>query len=209
MPLIDQMILHKSREVLRDWREAGFVPPKVSFNVSSGQLQDRGIIEMARSLLDERVPIAFELLESILVEEETDVFRHNLDRLKEMGLLIEVDDFGSGRASIIGLMESGPSVLKIDQRLVSRVAKSAQSRDLITAIVGMARALNIKTTAEGVETSDQAQVLRDLGCNTLQGFLYSKPIDADAILDFVRGTERHGGIGLGLVCFAGSDRCRG
>ena len=189
VPMIDQMILDKTRSVLRDWRDAGFVPPKVSFNVSSGQLQDRSIVDVARSLLDEQVPIAFELLESILVEEETDIFRHNLDALKDMGIAIEVDDFGSGHASIIGLTQTDPSVLKIDQRLVFHVAESTQSRHLVTAIVGMARALEIKTTAEGVETPEQAQVLRDLGCDVLQGYLYSKPISAGAVLSYARGGD--------------------
>ena len=189
VPLIDQMILEKSRTVLRDWRAQGFVPPKISFNVSSGRLQDHAILDSARSLIEEEVPITFELLESILVEEESEVFRHNLDALKDLGVSIEIDDFGSGHASIIGLTQTEPTALKIDQRLVTNIDQSAQAEHLITAIIGMARALGIRTTAEGVETEEQAKVLCELGCDVLQGFLFSQPLDAQSVLGFARSVR--------------------
>lgn len=186
VPLLDRMILDKTRHVLRDWRDRGVNPPKVNFNVSSAQLQERQIVDMARSFLDDGFTIAFELLESILLEEETEIFRHNLDALKDMGVQIEIDDFGSGHASVVGLMHTDPAVLKIDQQLVAPLEASAQSQHLVTAIIEMARALGIRTTAEGVETSEQAELLRRMGCNVLQGYLISRPLDAEACFSFAQ-----------------------
>jgi EAL domain-containing protein (putative c-di-GMP-specific phosphodiesterase class I) len=106
--------------------------------------------------------------------------------VREAGILIEVDDFGSGHASILGLQRIRPDVLKIDRRLVSMVADADTSNDLVRAIVSMARSLSIATTAEGVETEAQAGTLRGIGCEVFQGFLYARPLDADALLEWCR-----------------------
>jgi EAL domain-containing protein (putative c-di-GMP-specific phosphodiesterase class I) len=186
VPLIDQMMLEKTRDVLARWRAAGFVPPKISFNVSAGRLRDPEILHAARRIRSEGTVVAFELLESILVEEENDAFRFNLDALKDSGIEIEIDDFGSGHASIIGVMEAEPSVLKIDKRLSCNVAISPQARELVAAIVRISKAFNIRTTVEGVETAEQATILTDLGCDILQGFFYAKPLTEAEVLDFAR-----------------------
>ncbi|MFK7868115.1 MAG: EAL domain-containing protein [Roseobacter sp.] len=186
VPIIDQMMLEKSHEILSWWRENGFVPPKISFNVSSGRLRDPEILNVARRMQETGTVIAFELLESILIEDENDEFRFNLDAMKDSGIQVEIDDFGSGHASIIGVMEAEPSVLKIDKRLSCNVVENPQARELIAAIIRIGSALGISVTVEGVETPQQAAVLTDLGCDTLQGFLYSKPLTAVETLEFSR-----------------------
>jgi diguanylate cyclase (GGDEF)-like protein/PAS domain S-box-containing protein len=193
VPLIDRMMLEKTRDVLARWREAGFVPPKISFNVSSGRLRDPEILHAARRIRSEGTVVAFELLESILVEDENDAFKFNLDALKDSGIQIEIDDFGSGHASIIGVMEAEPSVLKIDKRLSLNVAVSPQARELVAAIVRISKAFNILTTVEGVESAEQATILTDLGCDILQGFFYAKPLTEDEALEFARKVSvKHG-----------------
>lgn len=186
VPLIDQMVFARTREVLSTWRAQNFIPPKISFNVSSSRMKDHSVLSSARALLDDGVTVAFELLESILLEEETAEFRHQLDALRDMGIQIEIDDFGSGHASIIGLMECSPETLKIDRRLVAQVSESQENRHLVRAIVGMAKALGISVTVEGVETQEQADILGGMGCDVFQGYLFSKPLSADDLLTFAR-----------------------
>ncbi|WP_444463408.1 EAL domain-containing protein [Rhodobacter capsulatus] len=180
---IDRVMMEKSAEALAFWRARGLHVPKISFNVSSGRMHDPDVVRAARAIAQGETKVTFELLESILVEEESEIFRFHLDALRDAGIEIEIDDFGSGHASIIGLMQIAPSALKIDQRIVAPVARDPRSKNLVRAIVEIAETLGIATVAEGVETRAQADILRDLGCDVLQGYLFSMPLSAE---DFVQ-----------------------
>jgi len=184
MPLIDRLILARGEDILAEWRAGGFVPPKLSFNISAQRLRDTQLRVAAQRLRQTGVEIGFELLETILLEETDEVVKHNIDLIREVGIHLEVDDFGSGHASILGLQQVRPDFLKIDRRLTATVTEAAPARELIGSIVSIARALDIRTTAEGVETDAQAAVLADLGCDLLQGYLYTAPLDAGATLDW-------------------------
>ncbi|PTW45632.1 PAS domain S-box-containing protein/diguanylate cyclase (GGDEF)-like protein [Rhodovulum kholense] len=184
VPEIDRLMMEKSRQALDRWRAAGLHLPKISFNVSSGRMHDPDVVSAARAMRSEETKVTFELLESILVEEESDAFRTHLAAVREAGIDIEIDDFGSGHASIIGLLEIAPSSLKIDRRIVAPVARDLRSRNLVRAIVEIAEALGIGTVAEGVETPDQVRILRGLGCQVLQGYLYSRPVDEAGFLAY-------------------------
>lgn len=187
VPDIDRIMMDRTCDVLARWRAAGLVVPKISFNVSAGRMHDPGILAAAQHLADLDTRVTFELLESILVEEENQAFRDNLDTIRAAGVDIEIDDFGSGHASIIGLMQIEPSALKIDQRIVFPVVRDPRARDLVRAIVEIARALGIGTVAEGVESADHAAILRDLGCDVFQGYHYAKPLSEADFLAYARG----------------------
>ena len=186
VPQIDRRLMERSREVLDRWAAQGFVAPRLSFNMSAGRIRDADVVETSRRLAAGPTRIAMELLESTLVEEESDAFRFNLDRIREAGIDIEIDDFGSGHASIVGLTQVAPDVLKIDRRLVAPVADDPRSRKLIRAILEIAHTLGIATVAEGVETEAQARALAELGCDVLQGYHFGAPMDEAAFLDFAR-----------------------
>lgn len=186
VPEIDRIMLEKSHLILERWQEEGIVIPKISFNVSSGRMKDPAIVSCAKDIARLETRVAFELLESILVEEESEVFRFHLDSIVDAGIDIEIDDFGSGHASIIGLMQISPSALKIDRRIVAPVASNERSRNLVRAIIEIAETLGIGTIAEGVETPQQARILKEVGCDTLQGFLFAKPLSENDLKDFVR-----------------------
>ena len=100
----------------------------------------------------------------------------HVDRLREIGIELEVDDFGSGRASVVALQRIGPDRLKIDRRLVSPIAECEKSLRLLRSIIEIGLALEIGVTAEGVETNEQADILTRLGCDRLQGYLFSMPL---------------------------------
>ncbi|ETD86934.1 EAL domain-containing protein [Rhodobacter capsulatus] len=188
VPEIDRVVMERSRESLAFWRERGLIVPKISFNVSSGRMHDPDVVKAAQTIARGETRVTFELLESILVEDESDLFRFHLDAIREAGIDIEIDDFGSGHASIIGLMQIGPSALKIDRRIVEPLGRDPQARHLVRAIIEIAETLGTATVAEGVETEAQAEILRDLGCDVLQGFLFSVPLSA---ADFVAFWQRH------------------
>ncbi|WP_081535552.1 EAL domain-containing protein [Rhodovulum sp. P5] len=190
VPEIDRVMMEKSRDALIRWQAEGLTVPKISFNVSSGRMHDPDVVALAREMAMGETRVAFELLESILVEEESDAFRFHLDRLRDAGVEIEIDDFGSGHASIVSLMEIAPSALKIDKRIVLPVADDMRARNLVRAIVEIAETLGINTVAEGVETEDQAAILRGIGCNVLQGYLFARPLSEDNLLQFALGARQ-------------------
>lgn len=183
---IDRVVMEKCRDALKRYRMQGISLPKVSLNVSASRMHDPNVIDLARSISSPETRIAFELLESILVEEESDVFRFHLDQIREAGIEIEIDDFGSGHASILSVMESQASALKIDQRLVKPLAHDERTRSLVRAIIEIADTLDIRTVAEGVETKQHVEILRALGCDVLQGYLFSKPLSETDFARFVK-----------------------
>ena len=157
----------------------------MSFNVAASRLEDPDLPENAAKYRDLGTKISFEVLESVLVEEQSSAFNFQIDRLKDMGFGIEVDDFGSGHASIIGLMQLAPDAMKIDQRLVFPIAASDRARRMARAIVDIGKALEISVTAEGVESAEHARILAELGCDTLQGFHFAAPMSVQDLQQFL------------------------
>ncbi len=182
---IDAMVFRKGLDAIAKLNRQGHFIPKVSFNVVAGQLENPDLPKrVARHKLG-GTKVAFEVLESVLVEEQSSSFRFHIDNLKELGFGIEVDDFGSGHASIIGLMQLSPDTMKIDQRLIFPIVESATAQQMVQAILEIAQAIDISVTAEGVETADHAAILSTMGCDTLQGYHFARPMDVDAFATFL------------------------
>ncbi|MEQ9340769.1 MAG: EAL domain-containing protein [Hyphomicrobiales bacterium] len=184
--LIDRAILEQTLWQSARWEAAGIRIPKKSVNVSAGQLQDPGLIDRLDDLPIKPGELSFELLESIFLDEESKTVASNIERLTAMGIDIEIDDFGTGYASIISLLQLRPARLKIERRLIAPITSSASQRQLVSSIIEIGKSLGIKVVAEGVETKDHVAVLRELGCDTLQGFAFARPMPSDAFIDFVR-----------------------
>lgn len=182
---MDAIIFKKAVEQISDLQSIGVTVPKVSFNVTAQRIQSPKILEVLESRPLDGPQIGFEVLESVLVEEQSDLFNFNLDRLRDMGVSIEIDDFGSGHASIIGLMHLRPDIMKIDQRLVMPITESESTRALLEQIIGMANILGLKVTAEGVETLKHADILTEMGCHTLQGYAFARPQPIEKLRDFI------------------------
>jgi EAL domain-containing protein (putative c-di-GMP-specific phosphodiesterase class I) len=125
-------------------------------------------------------------MESIMVENEGDEFKFTLDLLRDIGVELEIDDFGSGRASVLGVLEVSPVALKIDKRLISGVEIESSASKLVRAIVDIAEALDISTICEGVETEAQVTALQALGCTVMQGFYYSRPVPVGGLARLLR-----------------------
>jgi len=164
------------------WAEAGLVVPKVSVNISASRLKDMDVAAMIQSRPQMRGVIAFELLESMDLDNLDTVTQWNIDRAKDAGIALEIDDFGTGHTSILSLVRLKPKRIKIDRNLVLPIVESETARDILASIVAIARSLEIGVTAEGVETERHAEILAALGCDTLQGYALAMPLSADAIL---------------------------
>jgi EAL domain-containing protein (putative c-di-GMP-specific phosphodiesterase class I) len=113
-----------------------------------------------------------------------------VEQIKKLGIEIEIDDFGTGYASIVSLMKLKPRRLKIDRQLVMPIVTSPAQRQLVESIIEIGKSLGIEVLAEGVETMQHASMLKEIGCDALQGYAFARPMSAEALGDFVRGRRR-------------------
>ncbi|MCG6121394.1 MAG: EAL domain-containing protein [Microvirga sp.] len=183
---IDKIVL---RQGLRDhshWRELGLPIPRLSVNVSARRLRDEELIEDLRSLTIEPGALAFELIESIFLDDDDPEIVRNIAAVKGLGIEIEIDDFGTGYASIVSLMKLQPNRLKIDRQFVRPIMESARQHKLVRSIIDIGRSLDIGVVAEGVESMEHANELRLMGCDILQGYAFARPMPAAELAEFVR-----------------------
>ncbi len=183
---IDAVILQRAVEEIRDLRAAGHDIPHLSVNVSGPRLADGRLLDSLRRLRLAPGELSFELVETILFDEVDENWKWQIDSIREMGIGIEVDDFGTGYASIISLLRVSPDRMKIDRQFVKNVVESEHARKVIGAILDIARSLEIAVVAEGVETMEQVDILRDMGVDALQGWFFSKPMDLEALAAYAR-----------------------
>ncbi len=183
---IDRMILDRALVDFNRWEKIGLDVPTVSVNVSARRLQDEELIRTLRQMNIRPGTIAFELVESIFLDDNDDLTAWNVEKIKELGINIEIDDFGTGYASIVSLMKLSPRRLKIDRQLVMPIVHSAGQRRLVGSIIDIGHSLGIEVLAEGVETVEHAQVLKSLGCDALQGYAFARPMSGSDLVDFVQ-----------------------
>ncbi|MEN9894310.1 MAG: hypothetical protein RIR97_162 [Pseudomonadota bacterium] len=182
---IDKHILEQALADLASWRLKGVAIPKVSVNVSASRLDDPELADKIAAFDIEPGTLAFELLETIFLDETDDTVVQNLKMLKKMGIEIEIDDFGTGHASIVSLLKTAPNALKIDRQLIRPIVDVADQRKLVRSIIEIGKSLNLKVVAEGVETQEHARILRDLGCDLLQGYALARPMAFHEIETYV------------------------
>ena len=175
---IDRVILETALEDFERWEQAGLSVPSVSVNVSFRRLHDDNLISSLRDLPIKPGRLAFELLESIFLDEPDDIVSWNIEQIRDLGIDISIDDFGTGHASILSLLKLSPTRFKIDRQFIDSITTSESQRRLIGSLVDIGRSLAIKVVAEGVETMEQAAILRDLGCDILQGYAFARPMPA-------------------------------
>ena len=178
---IDAAIL---KTVLGDrlfWLLRGVAVPRIAVNISAPRLADPALLDKLRKLDIPPGAIAFELVETIFLDDSDEKLLDHIGDIKKMGIDIEIDDFGSGHASLIGLVKLRPKRLKIDRQLVTEVVSSAEQRRVVSSIVEIAKALDVEVIAEGVETEAHAVALAQLGCDSLQGYALGYPAPAAEI----------------------------
>jgi diguanylate cyclase (GGDEF)-like protein/PAS domain S-box-containing protein len=180
---LGEWVLEAACRQARAWHTAGYPPIKVAINLSAGQFLRQG--ELVRSLnrilsLTGADPawLELEITESLLL---SNVEEHvaTLQKLGKLGIPLAVDDFGTGYSSLSYLKQLPIDVLKIDRGFVRDLESDPDDAAIVSAIMALARSLNLKVVAEGVESLGQLDALRQLGCDYYQGFLFSKPLSAE------------------------------
>ncbi|MFZ2392908.1 sensor domain-containing protein [Rhodoferax sp.] len=172
------------RQAIKDylgWRAAGLPVVRIAVNVSPLQLRDRGFIAEVRQAISIDAQAAagleLEITESLIMENVQHSIA-SLRALRDMGISIAIDDFGTGFSSLSYLSKFSVDSLKIDRAFVVEMTASTQGLALVSTIINLAHALKLKVVAEGVETEAQARLLRELDCDEMQGYLFSRPVPA-------------------------------
>lgn len=178
---VGDWVLREATRQLKAWRQANVRVPKVSVNISARQFSDGQLGTRIAHILEETgVPpgcLELELTESILMREVNEAMLI-LDSLKQLGLSIAVDDFGTGYSSLNYLKQFPIDVLKIDRTFVDGLPEGEQDAQIARAIIAMAHSLNLAVIAEGVETHEQLEFLREHDCDEVQGYLFGRPMPA-------------------------------
>lgn len=180
---IDRQVLQKSLATVSAWQETGLVLPRLSVNVSSDRLADPGLLFSVEDFETMVPKLSFELVESTYLDNTSDQVKQTLSELQDLGIEMEIDDFGSGYASIASLVNIRPKRLKIDRTLVSNVDRDPAMASLVQSIVDIARALEMEVIAEGAETAAQIETLTSIGCDILQGYGLARPMAAEKFLE--------------------------
>ncbi|MGA2980060.1 MAG: EAL domain-containing protein [Terriglobales bacterium] len=192
---IGEWVLRTACSQARKWQEEGLPAVPVAVNVSAVQFRQGGFRELIRRVLHETglAPqyLELELTESLLLS-NADVRFLVLQELKAMGLKLAIDDFGTGYSSFSYLKHFPVSKLKIDRSFVRDVAVNPDDAAITSAIISMAKSLNLKVIAEGVENEAQMSFLRAHHCDEIQGYYFSKPLSADEVVDKLRGIVGQG-----------------
>lgn len=183
------LVLHQACDTARAWlKRRGNLPFMMSVNVSARQLEDPSFITEAAAAAEGLPPgtLVLEITESQLVADMAATVKL-LNILKEKGFTLSVDDFGTGYASLAYLKMLPVDIVKIDQSFISDLFHDRQDRRIVEAVTALSKSLGAQTIAEGVETPAQFELLKEMGCDYVQGFLMSKALPAAALPPLMQG----------------------
>lgn len=190
---LDQRVLEHAVETARLCASAGRPLDRMSVNVSYRQIRSLGDLSFLHEIQPWPTRLAFELLEAIDFEADDGILEDTLKGVRDIGVEIELDDFGSGHTSLTTLLKLRPDRIKIDRKIVAdALVPESGAMPMIRAIIEMARGLDTSITAEGVETADQAALMERLGCHTLQGFHFARPMSRTDLMEWLGAHDRDG-----------------
>ncbi len=177
---LDQYVWEKVCQMMQQWDKEGLEPVNISINVSRADVYNVNLVDTLLDLV-KRYNIApkrlhLEITESVYTESPEDIIQ-NVTRLREKGFVVEMDDFGSGYSSLNMLNRMPMDILKLDMQFIRTEMEMPESRRTLRYIIGLAHWLNLSVVAEGVETKEQLEHLRNLGCDYIQGYYLAKPMD--------------------------------
>jgi EAL domain-containing protein (putative c-di-GMP-specific phosphodiesterase class I) len=165
----------------------------VSVNLSPRQFQQPNLVEQVSCALREAglAPtwLKLEITEGVIMR-DVEATNKTLGRLKELGVQIAIDDFGTGYSSLAYLKRLPLDILKIDRSFISGIGHDPEDTAIVRAIISMAKSLHLSVTAEGIETAEQATLLRGWACELGQGYYFSRPLDTSALTELLRTTGR-------------------
>jgi EAL domain-containing protein (putative c-di-GMP-specific phosphodiesterase class I) len=182
---LGELVLRRACTAALQWPQL-----TIAVNASALELRGEGYARRVISVLKEvglnPARLEIEITESALAD-DTGHCERNISSLRAIGVRFALDDFGTGFSSFGRLQRMNVDRIKIDKCFVESMAKPGGSEDIVRAMINLAQAKGLKTTAEGIETSEQNDALRRLGCDDIQGYLLSRPVSAAAITAMMTG----------------------
>ncbi|MEP0942698.1 MAG: EAL domain-containing protein [Rhizobiaceae bacterium] len=185
---IDEIVFNSLPAEVQHLDNSGIELPKVAINVSAGRLEDPSFIHDIRSSGVDPTRLTVEILESVYLERMSDTVHWALSEFRDLGVAVAVDDFGTGHASVQGLLKIKPSVLKIDRQFIMPIVEDQSSRSLLASLIGIGQSLGMTIVAEGIESDEHAQIATEYGCDYLQGFFFGRPMTAENLHKRLRST---------------------
>lgn len=190
---LGEIMLTRSLAAMAEWDRAGLDIPQVGVNFASDELQDPKLLDKVRWQLDrfDLAPrrLTVEVLETVVAASPADIVARNVNGLAALGCRVDLDDFGTGHASISSIRRFAVERIKIDRSFVMKVDRDAEQQKMVSAILTMAERLGLETLAEGVETRGEHAMLAQLGCTHVQGFGIARPMPFEQTADWVRAHE--------------------
>ena len=172
-----------------EWQQTGLRPLRVAVNLSARQFRSGNLLdEIDAALVETGMPVStleLEVTESMVMDNPEEVIKL-LGAMHDRGIHIALDDFGTGHSSLAYLKRFPIDCVKIDRAFIKDTPSNTDDVAIAKTIVAMAQALNLSTVAEGVETADQLELMKAMGCNQIQGYYFSRPLEANDFLDYYR-----------------------
>lgn len=185
-----EVMMYQAFTAIKAWDEAGVIVPQIGVNFAGPELKNPRLIDKVKWELDrfELTPerLAVEVLETVVASAPDDIITRNINSLGQLGCRIDLDDFGTGHASIASIRRFSVSRIKIDRSFVMKSDRDPEQQRMISAILTMAERLGVETLAEGVETVGEHALLAQLGCDHVQGFGIGKPMPFDETMTWIK-----------------------
>lgn len=195
MELLSETMLQQSIKALLSWDAAGLKVSSVSVNFATDDLRNPSLVERIKWDVDrfdiDPSRLTVEILETVVSATDDDIITRNIRALAAQGYGIDLDDFGTGHASLANIQRFNVDRIKIDRSFVTRADESPEQQRMINAIIGMADQLEIETVAEGVETIGEKSILSQLGCTHMQGYAIARPMPLDQTIPWLQDHSDH------------------
>lgn len=189
---ISEIIFEKACEAYKQLVEAGYPRVPIAINVSSIHFQQQNFLDSIQSILTKNNVSAqnfqIEMTERTVMNSASETIS-KLVKLKQLGFKLSIDDFGTGYSSLSYLVRFPLDVLKIDRSFIQHICSLDDKQAVVDAIIQMSHRLKMKVVAEGVESAQQVELLKQMGCDFIQGFYYSKPLPMDELIEFIKFWE--------------------
>lgn len=190
---IGEWVLREACQQNKRWQDEGLLRVPIAVNISIAQIEQQNFVDQVRQILEitgmEPHYLQLELTESMLIQ-NMDTLVSIIQSLKQLGVQIVLDDFGTGYSSFSYLRHLYIDSLKIDRSFVKNIPVHPQDGLISSAIINLAKSLDIQVVAEGVETEEQVQFLMNHSCDQMQGFFFSRPLHADQLREYLRLESR-------------------
>lgn len=189
MERLSEIMVYQSLSALKAWDAAGVEVPQVGVNFAADELRNPGLVDRIRWDLErfglDPKRLCIEVLETVVSDAPDDVIVRNIAALGELGCGIDLDDFGTGHASIGAVRRFNVRRIKIDRSFITKSDRDPEQQKMVGAILTMAERLDLETLAEGVETVGEHALLAQLGCDHVQGYGIGRPVPFDQTLDWI------------------------